>query len=201
VGEARISPEQIHTIEEQVVAIEDWHSAGLILDIGGGGEGIIGRLKGERVVAIDTSRRELEECPAGPLKIEMDARALHFLDGAFGTITAFFALMYMRADDHPKVFAEAWRVLAPGGRMLLWEAHLPARAQTGKDVVLVRLRVRLPDAEVSTGYGVYSPETDQGMAYYVRLAEQAGFSLVRASDCGATICLELCKSQQVGRAE
>jgi len=44
------------------------------LDIGGGGEGVIGQMKGKQVIAIDPNRRELEEAADGPLKIVMDAR-------------------------------------------------------------------------------------------------------------------------------
>ena len=36
---------------------------GSILDIGGGGEGIIGRLYGSRVTAIDNREEELDEAP------------------------------------------------------------------------------------------------------------------------------------------
>ena len=37
---------------------------GKILDIGGGGEGIIGRLYGPQVIAIDYRQDELDEAPA-----------------------------------------------------------------------------------------------------------------------------------------
>ena len=49
---------------------------GEILDIGGGGEGIIGQLKGDLVIAIDPNSRELEEAPEGGFKIEMNAKDL-----------------------------------------------------------------------------------------------------------------------------
>ena len=39
------------------------------MDICGGGEGIIGQMKPAQVIAIDLSKRELEEAPPGPLKI------------------------------------------------------------------------------------------------------------------------------------
>ena len=42
---------------------------GYVLDIGGGGEGVIGRLRGSQVVAIDCRKEELKEAPEGPLKI------------------------------------------------------------------------------------------------------------------------------------
>jgi hypothetical protein len=52
--------------------VDDFDAAGYILDIGGGGEGVIGQLKGERVVAIDKQKRELEEAAPGALKIVID---------------------------------------------------------------------------------------------------------------------------------
>ena len=39
---------------------------GSVLDIGGGGEGIIGRLYGKNVTAIDIRQEELDEAPEGP---------------------------------------------------------------------------------------------------------------------------------------
>jgi ubiquinone/menaquinone biosynthesis C-methylase UbiE len=77
-----------HRVEGQKVDLTDFFAPGLILDIGGGGEGVIGRLFGSRVVAIDPLQRELEEAPVGPLKVVMDARELKFLDGSFDTVTA-----------------------------------------------------------------------------------------------------------------
>jgi len=80
---------------------------GRILDIGGGGEGVIGQFKGEQVVAIDPNRSELEEAKSTKdLKIVMDAKDLQFLDNTFDTVTAFFTMMYIPIADHKKVFEE-----------------------------------------------------------------------------------------------
>lgn len=46
---------------------------GSILDVGGGGEGVIGRLYGQSVTAIDNCREELDEAPCGCRKLVMDA--------------------------------------------------------------------------------------------------------------------------------
>ena len=53
---------------------------GFILDVGGGGEGIFGKLNGSKVVAIDIGKKERQEAAFGPLKTVMDARVLQFLD-------------------------------------------------------------------------------------------------------------------------
>ena len=47
--------------------------SGRILDIGGGGEGVIGRVYGPQVTAIDVSVEELAEAPEGFEKLVMDA--------------------------------------------------------------------------------------------------------------------------------
>ena len=53
--------ERIIIFDQQLVTVHDFEASGYILDIGGGGEGIIGILKGEHVISIDSSRREIEE--------------------------------------------------------------------------------------------------------------------------------------------
>ena len=57
--------------------------SGKILDVGGGGEGIIGRLYGEQVTAIDKYQEELDEAPSGFVKVLMDAVNLTFSDCSF----------------------------------------------------------------------------------------------------------------------
>lgn len=84
---------------------------GPILDLGGGGEGVIGRIYGQQAVAIDNRQEELDEAPDGPKKLLMDASALAFAPGEFSHVTAFFSLMYMPSDIQGQVFAEAARVL------------------------------------------------------------------------------------------
>lgn len=64
-------------------------SIGGILDIGGGGEGVIGLCYGEKVVAIDLRKDELEQAPDGPLKIVMDAKELSFLEDSFDAVASF----------------------------------------------------------------------------------------------------------------
>jgi ubiquinone/menaquinone biosynthesis C-methylase UbiE len=130
----------------QHVTVNDFKANGYILDIGGGGEGTIGRLKGSQVIAIDISKRELEEAPDGPLKIIMDARELHFLDETFNTVTSFFTLMYINGNDHEKVFSEAFRVLKPGGKFLIWDAIIPKDTTSVHDRVIVPLTIKLPQA-------------------------------------------------------
>lgn len=191
-GEDVVQPLLFH-FEQQEVTVHDFSSAGYILDIGGGGEGVIGKLKGEQVIAIDRSRRELEEAPVGSLKVIMDARDLQFLDGTFHVATSFFSLMYMNGSDHAKVFSEVLRVLVPGGRFLIWDVMFPQRLAPDKEIAVFPLLVKLPNEEIIAGYGTLWPEQDQDLSYYVRLADNAGFNIITQTDKDRTFFLELQK--------
>jgi len=176
------------------VVVPDFPAEGLILDIGGGGEGVIGQLKARQVVAIDLVKRELEEAPGGPLlKIVMDARDLKFLDGSFATATVFFTFMYIAPEDHAKVFAELHRVLQPGGRLLVWDPAFPSKADPGKPRIIYPLHVQLPGKEINTGYGVRIVE-GQGADHFIELAKAAGFELDARKDEAGWFYLELRKA-------
>ena len=57
-ADTRPSEDRIYRFEPQSLTVEDFAADGLILDLGGGGEGIIARVKGQQVVAIDLSQRD-----------------------------------------------------------------------------------------------------------------------------------------------
>lgn len=191
----RPKPEQVLAHAKLEVVVPDFPARGLILDIGGGGEGVIAQLKGKQVVAVDLSKRELEEAPGEPLiKIVMDARDLKFLDTTFSTATVFFTFMYIDPADHAKVFQELHRVLAPGGRLLIWDAIFPKKTDSRQLTVIFPLHIKLPKAEINTGYGVKFIE-EQGIAHFVELAKAAGFDVVAQKGEKSWFHLE-----QIGRA-
>jgi SAM-dependent methyltransferase len=189
----RPSPERIYRFEKQEVTVHNFDAQGYILAIGGGGEGVIGQLKGQQVIAIDISKRELEGTPAGPLKIIMDARDLKFLDNTFNTAASFFTLCYINESDHEKVFEEIFRVLVSGGRFLMWDVIFLKRVDEKKDIAIVPLLVKLPNKEITTGYGVHWPEKAHDLSYYMQLAEKAGFKLVARQEKDKWFFLELIK--------
>lgn len=189
----RPSPERISRFEKQEVTVHDFDAKGFILAIGGGGEGVIGQLKSQQVIAIDISKRELEGTPAGPLKIIMDARDLKFLDNSFNTAASFFTLCYINESDHEKVFEEIFRVLVSGGRFLIWDVIFLKRMDEKKDIALVPLLIKLPNKEITTGYGVHWPEKAHDLSYYMQLAEKAGFKLATRKEKDRWFFLELIK--------
>jgi ubiquinone/menaquinone biosynthesis C-methylase UbiE len=184
---------RIFFLEKQEIVVSDFDASEFILDIGGGGAGIIGQMKGKQVVAIDPSKRELQEAAAGPLKVVMDAGDMLFLDDAFEVVTSFFTLMYIRSSEHESIFEEVFRVLASGGRFLIWDVDLPQRLDAEKDVVAFYLNIKLPDREIETGYGTKWPEQRQGLPYYKEKAERVGFISSAHGQNGRVFFLELQK--------
>ena len=181
-------------IDTQELVIEDFKTEGYLLDIGGGGEGIIGRLKGDSVIAIDVNEDELREAPEGPLKIVMDARDLKFLDESFDTITTFFSLMYLNNhEDLQRTFRETHRVLRPGGSLYIWDVEIPERPDTDKEVFLVLLNISVGGDVVETGYGHRWPNEPRGFAYYEALASEVNLVVSRSGHIGSVFHLQLVK--------
>lgn len=153
----------------------------LTLDIGGGGEGVIGQAGGEGIIAIDRRRDELVEAPDGPRKVVMDARQLGFPDQLFPMLTAFFSFMYIsKIEDQAAVFAEAQRVLQPGGIFHLWDVTLPESPPAGTDYFVVNLQYQLRGKKIGTGYGAAWPGSGWNTAHYIALAGQAGLKCVHS---------------------
>ena len=176
--------------EAQLIDLSPIVTNGFILDIGGGGQGIIGKLNGRQVVAIDKNERELKETQNEALKVVMDATDLKFLSQSFDVCASFFSLMYVQKKAHLKVFREAHRVLKENGRFLLWDVEMPKKFGDYK-AFMVRLEVRLPDGEMEAGYGVKWQE--QNIEHFKELAKKTMFKIVDEWRKGEIFYLELSK--------
>jgi ubiquinone/menaquinone biosynthesis C-methylase UbiE len=179
-------------IEKQNVVLQDFECSGYILDIGGGGEGVIGLLKGESVIALDSRKSELEEAPDGPLKVVMDARDLQFLDNTFETVTAFFTLMYILKADRKRIFEEMYRVVKPGGSVLIWDVVIPLKGDT-REWFVIPVVITVHGKTIETGYGVRWEGREQDMLSFIALAEKTGFEVVEKTQTGQTFFLHLKK--------
>jgi len=174
--------------------LEDFPHQGLILDIAGGGEGVIGQLKGEAVIAIDYQEEELLEAADGPLKIIMDARELKFLDESFQVVTAFFAFMYFKTEeDQLKVFQEIHRVLKPGGVLHVWDIDQAELPETDKDVYILHLLYQIRGKSKETGYGMPKLDKPRGLQYYLDLANQVGLKEIKSELIDHTFYCQLGK--------
>ncbi len=177
-------------IRTQSIELSSLETDGLILDIGGGGEGIIGKLNGTQVVAIDTSERELAETKNEALKLVMDATDLKFLPDSFEICTAFFSLMYIPKSKHSKVFEEAHRVLKENGQFLLWDVRIRKTEKEHREFI-VPLRVQLPDELIETGYGVKWQSQD--INHFKDLAKEHKFKVVDEWNKDETLHLKMLK--------
>jgi tetratricopeptide (TPR) repeat protein len=185
--------------ERQTVAVESFKADGFILDIGGGGEGVIGQLMGDRVISIDPYKDELVNAPSSNLKIIMDGRDLKFLDNSFSTAAIFYTMMYINPADHEKVFSEVKRVLKHGGKLLVWDVILPVSKDTTKWYGIYRFDFMLPGKTIETGYGARFPkEKDLDLAYYIELARRSGFKVITAKEDKPSIFLELSTPPSIG---
>lgn len=146
---------------------------GTILDIGGGGEGIIGRIYQSQVTAIDNRQEELDEAPEGFTKLLMDACNLKFEDSIFDNVSLFYTLMYIDKNKHNKVIKEAYRVLKKGGELYIWDTII-----NEANPFLVELNIDIGDSIVNTTYGVYKDNAFQDKDYYKSICEELGFYLI-----------------------
>ena len=179
--------------ETQTVIMRPVKTEGFILDVGGGGEGIIGKLNGRQVVSIDTSEEELEETSNDSLKVVMDTTNLKFLPESFDVCTAFFSLMYVPRKNHLKVFSQIHKVLKRNGRFLLWDVKIPDRNKDFR-VFAVRLKIKLPGEEVETGYGTIWDKT-QDIDDFRQLAVKTGFKVANEWCKNDVFFLEMIKKR------
>ena len=150
---------------------------GSILDIGGGGEGIIGRLYREQVTAIDKEQEELDEAPDCCSKILMDARSLLFQDNSFDNVTSFYSFMFMLQEDQERVFDEAARVIRAGGYMHIWDA---AFHSAYPEPFVAELSIVLGDNLINVSYGIIKNE-GQSSYSIIKPANAAGLRLIRSA--------------------
>ena len=189
----RLCKQDLYFLDKQTVVIHDFKADGFILDIGGGGEGVIGQLKGKQVVSIDSKKEELLEAANGPLKIVMDATELKFLDNSFNSVTAFYSLMYMTTHEHERVFNEVFRVLKDEGLFRIWDVQLIHKKCMNKPGFAVPIEIILPYTKISVGYGSYWPEKKYDLNYYIETAKKTGLQLVDKNTMGDSLFLVLQK--------
>ena len=170
--------------------------AGRILDLGGGGEGVIGRIYGRAVTAIDIRPDELEDAPGDFERICMDARQLEFPDGCFDSVTAFYFLMYLFPEDMGAVFSEAARVLKSGGRMYVWDAVYDCAFP---EPHLAELYIDAAGEKISTTYGVLGEGMGLSRDDVLSRASEAGLELADERLAGEHFYLVFRKEERHGR--
>ncbi len=190
----KLSKDQLFIISEQNVRLKTISTSEPILDIGGGGEGVIGKLNGRNVTAIDTKLRELTDGGSEARRAVMDGTKLGFKDRSFSMVTLFFTLMYIKQMRRKSVFLEIERVIKPGGRLFIWDVVIPKPFVKAQKAYVVPLRINLPDRLINTAYGVLWQTHTQSIIETYRLARASEFELVRQYVYGDIFYFEFIKS-------
>jgi len=166
----------------QKIALEHIDTEGLILDIGGGGEGLVSRIEGSKVCAVDIRMSEIREAQIhGPPSnwFVGDGQALCFQDDVFDIATLWFSLGYMSDwSIKQSVLEESHRVLVKGGRLSILGSKIPKDCEP----LIFWGLFTLPDGTVSqTGYGVRGGQ-GQTLDRIVKLLEKTGFKIQSQED-------------------
>jgi len=170
------SPFQRYRIEK-VTAIHPPMSGDRVVDLGCGW-GTVGFALADRVgeiVGVDFSersiaicRRLLEESPHDNLRfVQADAGDTGLEGGAWDLVIAADLFEHLYPDDSRRVAAEAYRLLAPGGRFVTWtpnRGHV-LEALKSRDIILKRDITHVDY---------------KSMADMKRLLSEAGFRIERA---------------------
>ncbi len=155
---------------------------GTIIDIGGGGEGIIAQIGKERVTAIDKLQSEIDEAKSHASSAQWvlaDATDLPYSEGFFDNATAFFSSMYMDMETFGGVCHEVHRVLKPSGEFWIWGATIP----NTKELYILRLQITLPNGKmIKTGYG--SRKKSQNLKIICDKLSESNFSIKVAQNHG-----------------
>jgi ubiquinone/menaquinone biosynthesis C-methylase UbiE len=99
-------------------------SAGLVCDLGCGPGHVARYLReeGAQVCGVDLSEEMVDRARRLNPGIEFtqgDMLALNVADGAWAGIAAFYSIVNLPRNDVPQALGEMWRVLQPGGHLLL----------------------------------------------------------------------------------
>ena len=185
---------EMHVINTQTINIVDpFNDEDNIIDLGGGGEGIIGILRGNQVTAIDIREDELDETPEGPIKVVADARELPFEESSFSACSAFFFLMYVEKVDREKVLKESYRVLKPGGKLFVWDVIISSPKKKIRKLFVVPLKIKIDGRKIHTAYGTRWDSKFMSCTEIIDIAEKIGFKTISRNIDNSTFYIELIK--------
>jgi ubiquinone/menaquinone biosynthesis C-methylase UbiE len=103
--------------------------------------------------------------------------------------------MGAKVTEREMIFREIYRILQPGGQLLVWDVVIPNRDHAGMDVSVVPLAMSEPASGDSNGYGMIWIDGERDMSLFVRLADEVGFDVVAQRSLNRGIYLQLRKPQ------
>ncbi len=166
----------------QEIDLKDISDSTRILDIGGGGEGLVSRIVGGKVCAIDYRMSEIREAqihnpPAH--WVVGDGRCLPFKEDSFDLCTFWFSLGYMSTRTIKKqVLREVFRSLKRNGKVSI----LASRIDSKEARFLFHALFTLPDdTESQVGYGVRGDQ-NQTTSIVHSILEESGFEEISVEE-------------------
>jgi len=170
------------TVPLQNIVLSEINTEGMVLDIGGGGEGLVSRIAGARVCAVDYRISEIREAqihnpPAN--WFAADGRALPFQDSSFDLATLWFSLGYMNEWSVKRaVLMEVFRTLRSKRRLSIMASRIDCKEQR----LLFYAHLTLPDGTISkTGYGVRGNQ-NQTVSSIGKLVREVGFRDIQSEN-------------------
>ncbi len=177
--------ERIYEPPIQKIKLEALPDTGTIIDVGGGGDGLVSRIAGKRVCAVDINIDKIREAriyEQGANWFNCDGRNLCFEDHVFDIATLWFSLGYMRTwEMKQQVLIEIGRVLKANGELSIWACRIDCE-EVG---ALFRVDLILPDKSVSRfGFGV-AGQQNQTMTTISQILGLSGFDIIDAREVGS----------------
>jgi ubiquinone/menaquinone biosynthesis C-methylase UbiE len=166
----------------QKIELKHLPRKGWIIDIGGGGEGLVSRIETSRVCAVDINLDRIREAMIhGQVSqwILSDGRMLSVKDERFSAATMWFSLGYVRDwASKTQVMSEVARVLKQSGHISI----LGAKIVCSEVRFVLRAHLHLPDGSVSQmSYGM-SGGQNQDIETVTKLLQETGYSDITCED-------------------
>jgi ubiquinone/menaquinone biosynthesis C-methylase UbiE len=176
--------ERIYKPPIQRIELGNLPEKGIIIDVGGGGDGLVSRIAGARVCAVDINIDKIREARIYEQHanwLNCDGQSLCFVDDVFDTATLWFSLGYLRTwDMKQQVLHEINRVLKADGELLIWACRIDCE-EVG---ALFRVDLTFPDRSVSRfGFGV-AGQQNQTISTVSQILDMSGFDINRAREIG-----------------
>jgi SAM-dependent methyltransferase len=166
----------------QRIMLDELPKNRLILDIGAGGEGLVSRVGGKLVFAVDYRMSEILEArihdpPAN--WFVSDARHLPFCRNSFDMATLWFSLGYMRNwTIKERVLSQVFETLRTSGELSILDSRIDCR----EEHFIFNALFTLPDGTTAkVGYGVHGNQ-EQTLDRVCSLLTKVGFDEIQTED-------------------
>ncbi len=166
----------------QTIELRELPGNGHIIDVGGGGEGLVSRIGGAQVCAVDIDMNKIREAQIHGFSSQWllaDAQTLPLKDASFDTATLWFSLGFIRDwSAKEQVVDEVVRVLKPEGLISI----LGATIDCLEDRFLLKAQFSFADGTISRmSYGLAGRQ-NQTIESVTEILRRAGLAVLSAED-------------------